>query len=325
MSRKIFIVEDDVLTAEHLKQHIEQMGCQFSGMADNAETALEQIRQTRPDLVLMDIRLKGNMDDIEVAAKLHADDNPAAVIYLTAYADEDILARAKLTGPLAYLVKPFTIKELHASIETGLYRSEMERKQLRILDGVVKALAELVRLHSPFLRDAQIRVATLSAAIANRMQIPAQEVKGIRIAAMLHGVGMLTLPTDLMDSYRYHLQGETKAQFQKHPEVAWRLLKDIEFLYPVAEVVHQHMERLDGSGYPRGLKGNEINSGARILAVACEVARLLRPHGNEPAHNVEDALKELEAGSGTLFDARVVEACVQLLRDKGFNPTDILS
>lgn len=316
MSR-IFVVEDDALTVEQLQQYIEEMGYLFAGTADNAEDALAQIKQTQPDLVLMDIRLNGAMDGIEAAAKLHAD-GAVAVIYLTAHAEDDLLARARLTEPLSYLLKPFTRQELKASIEMGLYKSEMERKRQRIFDGVAQAIAEMVKLHNPFLHDAQTRAAALAAAIATELQMPVQEVKGIRLAAMLHGIGMVAMSVDLFNSRRTPLQGVVKAYFQTHPEIAWRLLKDIEFPYPVAEMVYQHQERIDGSGYPRGLSGNAILPGARVVAVACEVATLLRPHGIEAAASVEDALKELEQGSGTLFDARVVDACVRLFRKNGF-------
>lgn len=101
--------------------------------------------------------------------------------------------------------------------------------------------------------------------------------------------------------------------------MAYQLLKDIEFPFPVAEMVRQHMERWDGSGFPRGLAGVAILPGARVVAVACHVASLLSAHDPlEPAASVEEALQELEAGSGTLFDAKVVAACMHLFRDKGF-------
>lgn len=127
MSKKIFVVEDDALIAALLKLYIEEMGYQFSGKADNAEAALEQIRQSQPDLVLMDIHLNGAMDGVEAAAQLYAD-GMAAVVYLTAYADAKILARAKLTGPYGYLVKPFNKQSLRASIEAGLDKRDRERK-----------------------------------------------------------------------------------------------------------------------------------------------------------------------------------------------------
>lgn len=316
MSQKIFVVEDDALTATQLQQYIGEMGFEFAGAADSAEAALEQIRQTRADLVLMDIRLNGAMDGIDAAAKLQADGS-VAVIYLTAYADDDMLARAKLTEPFGYLLKPLSRQELGASIAIGMYKSEMERRQQRIFDAVVQVVTELVKLHDPFLNGVQTRAAELAAAIATELHLNGQEVKGIRLAAMLHGVGLVAMPADLLNR-REPLQGVEDAYIRTHPEIAWRLLKGIEFPFPVAEMVYQHMERLDGSGFPRRLSGAAILPGARVVAVACRVAKLLTPRGIEAAASVEQTLTELEAGSGILFDPQAVKACVRLFRDKGF-------
>lgn len=317
MSQSIFVVEDDALTAAQLRTYIEEMGYRFAGKADNAKSALDEIRQTRPDLVLMDIRLNGAMDGVELAAQLH-DDNTVAVLYLSAYAHSDELARAKLTEPDGYLVKPFNKQSLQASIEMILYKSDMERKQQRIFEGVIKTMTELVKLHDLFLNDVQTRAAELAEAIATELELPRKEVRGIRLAAMLHGVGLVAMPTELL-LRRTRLQGAAKAHFQGHPETAWRLLKDIEFPWPVAQMVYQHMERLDGSGFPRGLSGAAILPGARILAVACTVAKKLTDHGGKAPASVEDALNELGEGRGRLFDAEIVDTCVRLFREKGYS------
>lgn len=144
MSKKIFVVEDDALTAELLERYIAEMGYQFSGAADNGEDALEQIRQANPDLVLMDIRLKGKMDGIQAVARLHETNSTLAVIYLTAYADNSLLERAKLTEPLGYLLKPFTQQNLKASIEMVLYKSEVEVERAKHSDEMRRLNAVLI-------------------------------------------------------------------------------------------------------------------------------------------------------------------------------------
>lgn len=133
MRKRIFVVDDNALTVAQLEQYIEEMGYQFVGSASNAADALAQVAQQNPDLVLMDIRLDGEMDGIEAATRLQAD-SAAVVIYLTAYSDEETLARAKLTEPFAYLLKPFTKQDLKACIEIGLYKSEMQIKTVEQLD-----------------------------------------------------------------------------------------------------------------------------------------------------------------------------------------------
>lgn len=314
MSTKIFVVEDDALTAAQLKRYIEEMGYQFAGKTDNAESAVDEIMQSEPDLVLMDIRLNGATDGVEAAARLQAD-SAVALIYLTAYADDEILARAKLTEPYGYLVKPFSKQALQASIEMGLYKSDMERKQRRLYDAVVQTITELVKLHDPYLIGVQTSAAQLAEAIAIELHLPKPEVRGIRLAAMLHGIGLVGIPSSLT-CYGAPLQGLQRAIFQNHPKIAWRLLKDLEFPYPVAEMVYQHMERLDGSGFPRGLSGAAILPGARIVAVACMAAKMLCARGHESPAGVEKAIKALEQSRGTLFDAKVVDACIRLIREK---------
>lgn len=317
MIKKIFVVEDDEMIVDILQTYIEAMGYQFAGTADSGEAALEQIKLIQPDVVLMDILLNGAMDGIEVAARLQAE-STIPVIYLTSYAEDELPMRARLTGSFAYVLKPISSQELKTSIETCIHNSEIEHRQQRIFDSVMHSITEQIKLHDPFLNKVQTRAAQLAAAIAAEMHLPGPEIKGIRIAAMLHGVGLTGLPADLFHR-SMSLQGMEKALFQSHPEIAWQLLKDVEFICPVAEMVHQHMERLDGSGFPRGLSNDAIIPGARILAVACNVARALTPYGGDHTASVEDTLREFEAGSGKLYDAKVVAACAHLFREKSFS------
>jgi len=316
MSKSIFVMEDDALTVAQLQQYIEEMGYQFAGTADSAEAALVQIKQCHPDLVLMNIRLNGAMDGIDAAARLHAD-GEVAIIYLTAHADDEILERAKLTEPFGYLLKPFSKQDLKASVEMALFKCEMEHKQQRILDPVVQTITNMVKLHDPFLNNVQNNAATLAQAIASELKLPTAQVKGIRLAALLHALGLVAMPSELIR--QLPLQGVQKIYFQTYPKITWQLLKDIEFDFPVAEMVYQHMERLDGSGFPRGLKGDAIAPGARVVALACKLAKLLTPHGRDAPTPLAQALKEIEVGSGTLFDADAVAACQRLFSEKGFS------
>jgi diguanylate cyclase (GGDEF)-like protein/PAS domain S-box-containing protein len=127
VSKSIFIVENDALTATQIENYIKKIGYHLSGVSDNAEAVLLKIKKSKPDLILMDIRLNGDIDGIEVAARLKAE-NDVAVVYLTAYVDDDLLARAKLTEPFGYLVKPFNLQDLKASIEIAIYKNEVARR-----------------------------------------------------------------------------------------------------------------------------------------------------------------------------------------------------
>lgn len=318
MKRRIFVVEDDALTAAQLTVYLEELGYECAGRSYNAEAALEEIGRVVPDLVLMDIRLDGGLDGIEAAARLRAS-GETALVYLTAYADDELLARAKMTEPHGYLVKPFHKQSLQAAIAMGLHKSDMERKQRRIQDAMAQTVVELVKLHDPYIDNVQCVAASLAEAVALELRLPRAEVQGIRQAALLHGIGLVGIPRALVagDS---PLHGATEALYRTHPEIAWKILKEMDFSYPVAEVVFQHMERLDGSGYPRGLLGGEILPAAQVVAVSCAAARLLCPRGREPPAGMEMAIAALEKGKGTQFEAAVVEACLKVLAKGGFAP-----
>jgi response regulator RpfG family c-di-GMP phosphodiesterase len=313
MSKKIFVVEDDPLTAKQIALYIADMGFELVGRVDNGDAALEQIAGCNPDLVLMDILIQGKMDGIEVAEKLLLD-SAVPVIYLTAYTDDQILARASLTEPYAYLVKPFSRHEFQATVEMALYKSEMKAKQQRIFDGMIHALTEMVRLHNPQLFEVQTRAAILAAAIAKELHLSPLEIQAVSLAAKLHGVGLTSLPPELYRK-REHLEGQEKDSYQNYPEQSWQLLKEIEFSFPVAQMVRQHRERLDGSGFPNALAGDEIIYDARIVAVACMMADM--PIDNESL--VDEALAQLQ--SGNLYDPSVVAACIRLFKEMNFSFT----
>lgn len=146
---RILVVEDDGVIAEDLRASLEKMGHAVTAVLSSGEEAVEHARMERPDLILMDIRLRGGMDGIEAASRIHADyDVP--VIYLSAYADDELLGRATLTEPFGYMMKPFEVRELEFTIETALYKHGVERER----DNLVRAL-----------RAALERVKTQSSAI----------------------------------------------------------------------------------------------------------------------------------------------------------------
>jgi CheY-like chemotaxis protein len=147
----IFIVEDEAIVANDIKETLVSLGYTAAGIAKSGEIALEKIRDTRPDLVLMDIHLAGEMDGVDTAGKVHVlYDIP--VIYLTAYADKILLERAKITEPYGYVVKPYDERELHSVIEMALYKHRIEReikKRDEILFAVSSAVEWLLRVSRP--------------------------------------------------------------------------------------------------------------------------------------------------------------------------------
>lgn len=189
----------------------------------------------------------------------------------------------------------------------------------RLFDEIVRVLSSAIELRDPYTAGHQRRVAELARAIAEEMGLSKDQVHGLWIAAILHDIGKaLAVPIEIL-SKPGKLTEQEMGLIRQHPRAGYEVLKDVEFPWPVAEIVYQHHERLDGSGYPRGLKGEEILLEARILAVADVVEAMSSHRPYRPALGIEAALSELEKGKGKLYDPAVVDACLTLFRKKGFD------
>ncbi len=204
----------------------------------------------------------------------------------------------------------------------GIVRDITERKEAlwrwrKFLQKLVKSLSKAFQVRDPYTGRHQLRVAELCKAIAEEMGLPQDVVEGIYIGALLHDVGKLAVPAEIL-SKPAKLTPAERALVERHTEVGYEILKEADFPWPVAEMALQHHERLDGSGYPQGLKGDQIILEARILAVADVVESMSSRRPYRAAISLEETLREIERGKGTLYDPRVVEACLRLFREKGF-------
>jgi HD-GYP domain-containing protein (c-di-GMP phosphodiesterase class II) len=142
-------------------------------------------------------------------------------------------------------------------------------------------------------------------------------IEGINIAGVVHDVGKISVPTEIL-SKPGKLNDPEFSLIMKHPELGYDILKEIDFPWPIAEIIHQHHERLDGSGYPRGLQGDGILMQARILSVADVIEAMASHRPYRPGLGIENALEEIESKRGTEFDADVVDAALRLFREKGY-------
>jgi len=204
--------------------------------------------------------------------------------------------------------------------ETGL-KATLER--LRGVTGsVIQVLVSAVEARDPYTAGHQKRTGDLARAIADEMRFPPEQVEGIRIAGVIHDLGKVSVSAELLSLPRKLSVTET-AIIREHPRLGFEILKNVDFDWPVAEIVYQHHERLDGSGYPRGLKGEEILPEARILAVADVVEAMASHRPYRMALGIDAALEEIEQNRGTLYDAKAVDACLRLFREKGYQLVEI--
>ncbi len=190
-------------------------------------------------------------------------------------------------------------------------------KMRAALGATVQAIARIVEHKDPYTAGHQQRVADLARAVAAEMDLSPQNIDAIRMAGQLHDLGKVSIPSEILTKPTKL----TAAEFElimKHPQVAYDILKPIVFPWPVAEIIRQHHERTDGSGYPRGLKGDEILIEAKVLAVADVVEAMITHRPYRPARKLEEALFEISSQRGILYDPAAADACRRMLVEKGF-------
>ena len=184
----------------------------------------------------------------------------------------------------------------------------------RVWRQTIELIASVSELRDPYTAGHQKRVAELAKFMAMKMRLSPESVDAVEMASLIHDVGKIKVPAEILskpgplDEVEYLL-------VKTHPQAGYNLLKDIDFPWPVAEIVLQHHERLDGSGYPQGLKGKEILQEARIIAVADVVEAMASGRPYRKALGIEAALKEIKSGRGTLYDEEAVDACLALFEE----------
>lgn len=439
---RLLIIEDETIVARDLQNMVERAGYEVCGIASTSHEGLELAANLKPDLALIDIVIKGPMDGIEIAQKLWNEMN-IPVIYVTAYADEATLNRARETTPFGYLLKPFDERELRINIEMALFKSQLELKlkerenllatilrtikdaviaineenlitylnpsaekltgwraaealaqplhkiihlvdsshlqnqspfslgglflktkggdlipieysssSLKInasfskgevivihdiseryrsqqelfhswqklqqaFEGTIQALALTIEIRDPYTAGHQRRVSELATAIAKELGWSPDQIQAIRIAGDIHDIGKISIPAEIL-SKPGRLTEVEYSLIKTHPQVGYDILKNVDFPWPIAQIVLQHHERLDGSGYPAGLSGDSILPEAKILAVADTVEAMASHRPYRPALGVERALAEILKFKGILYDSEAVDACLDLFRRRQF-------
>ena len=183
--------------------------------------------------------------------------------------------------------------------------------------ATVQVLVSAVESRDPYTSGHQMRSADLARAIATEMGLPKERIEGISMAGSIHDIGKMSVPAEIL-SRPTKLTELEFSLIKEHANKGFEMLKDVESPWPLAEIVYQHHERMDGSGYPRHLKGKEILMEARILSVADVVEAMASHRPYRPAIGLNAALEELENNRGKLYDSDAVDACLRLFREKGF-------
>ena len=279
---------DQMLTPDSLQQasknFADQMASESGGTADPTRTTLMELEEYCKD---------GSTIWVELAASFLRDNNfkPTGALTVTRNITERKQAEERLKGTLESLRKSF--------------------------GATVQVMVSAIESRDPYTSGHQSRSADLACAIATEMGLAQDKIEGIRMAASIHDIGKLSVPAEML-SKPTKLTNIEFSLIKEHSQKGYEMLKDVESSWPLAQIVYQHHERMDGSGYPRNLKGDEILMEARIMAVADVVEAMASHRPYRPTLGIDAALEEIEKNKGILYDDAVVDACLKLFREKGF-------
>jgi HD-GYP domain-containing protein (c-di-GMP phosphodiesterase class II) len=264
-----------------------------------------------------DLSWKPQMDGLPdlqryVAVPIIANDETVAVLGVAnrdAGYDEADQSALALLGEVVWRV--LQARRAHGRTLSSLQRTDVA------LQGMIDALLRLSEKHDPYTAGSARRVAALAVALGREAGLDGERQHALRVAALLHDVGNVAVPPSVLAKPGRLSDVET-ALMRTHVEEGCKLLADIDFGAPIAEIVFEHHERFDGSGYPRGLKGEDIMLEARILAIADVVEAMCSSRPYRPALGMEAAIDEINHGAGTAYDLHLATACTRLVRQHGF-------
>lgn len=193
-------------------------------------------------------------------------------------------------------------------------KEETQERLATALRSTIEAMSKTMEWRDPYTAGHQKRVAQISMSIARKLGMPNDAIQALYMAAMVHDIGKVAVPSEILTKPT-HLTDLEMQMVQEHAETGYQILKDIPFPWPIADMVHQHHERLDGSGYPKGLKGDEICLEARILAVADTIEAMSTHRPYRPARGLEASMNEIQSEAPDKLDAKVVDAAFEVFKE----------
>lgn len=345
---KILICDDDPQDRKLVRAYLQMIAGRDVATLEAGRTVeiQEAVDAGDFDIILMDLRMpdKSGADWLQEIVERQL----APVVVLTGYGDEDTVVQSLQQGAVGYLPKRrLSAESLASTIDDaiekwrGLMLSRGNFDQLEKLANVdsvtgelirqkflktlcktigyetMEALATIVEFRDPYTAGHQQRVTQLACEIAKAMDLPEDTVTGLYLAGLIHDIGKVSVPSEIL----CNPSGLSSDEFniiKMHPTVGYEVLKGLELPWPIAQIVHQHHERLDGSGYPMGLSGEDILLEARILAVADVVEAMASHRPYRASLGLDRALLEIVAHKGKLYDTVVVAACLKVFREQAF-------
>ncbi|MBI3920673.1 MAG: response regulator [Armatimonadetes bacterium] len=345
----ILVVDDDMLNRVLLSTNLQEAGYTVE-MAEDGMQALAMLHAQPFDVVLLDLEMPG-LDGYQVLERIKGDQDlrHIPVIIVSSVEEMASVVRCIEMGATDHLPKPFDPVLLHARINASLatkrlheqeeishrqmedYSRQLESRVLeqtqqlresyeslrKVQEGTVFALSSLVEMRDPYTAGHQRHVSQLACAVASEMGLPESQIEGIRVAGLLHDIGKVCVPAEIL-SKPGRISEIEFAVIATHSQVGYDILKTVDFPWPIAQIVYQHHEKLDGTGYPCHLVADDILLEAKVLSVADVVEAIAYHRPYRPALGSGTAIEEISKKSGAHFEPDAVAACMSVFREKDF-------
>ena len=337
---KILVVDDEETVRDFLEHLLEVKGYACMAAADAAE-ARKFLCNENFELIISDVNMPGE-SGLDFAKHVDSEYPDSALIMVSGINDPETARHALELGAYGYIVKPFKLNEVMINVNNALHRRELEiqnrqhrmklektvsqrTEELRAalaqtreaMERIIQVVAHTVETRDPYTAGHQKRVADIACAIAGEIGFPEDKIEGLRMAGLIHDIGKISVPAEIL-SKPGELSEHEFGIIKSHPRIGYDILKDIEFPWPIAQTVYHHHERVDGSGYPQGLPGEEIIIEARITAVADVIDAMASHRPYRPSLGIDKALEEISAYKGSKYDSQTCDACLKLFNEKGY-------
>ncbi len=344
--KTVLCVDDDVISLAAMCTYLEELGFEVKEARDGKE-ALEIIHSQEPDIIISDVEMP-RMNGLELLKSLYDSARGIPVIMVSgAYKIQNVI-RALQLGAWDFITKENFSKDIFEqtlkktserldflrekqAYERNLERmvrertADLERTTKGLLEanenlhamlvGTITSLVKATETRDPYTSGHMEQVSILATVIADEAGLPEDQVESVKIAALMHDIGKIAIPSMLLtkpirlDPLEFEL-------IKRHSVIGYDILKDIPFPWPLATIVRQHHERLDGTGYPDKLKGDAILKESQILAIADVVEAMSSHRPYRPALGVDIALDEIHRNSGVLYNPGYVDVCLQVFKNK---------
>ena len=322
---RVLLVDDDPHILSDFKRQLK--GKYQVETAGSGEDALQRIEKEDPFAVIISDNRMPGICGIELLSRVRTSSPDTVRIMLTGHADLETAIDAVNSGYIfRFLTKPCPPEILAKAVEAGIeqYQLIMAERELHTLrklklamEGIIMGFSTIVETRDPYTAGHQERVTRLSVAIAEVMGLDEDRIPALRLAAMVHDIGKIYVPADFLNKPGKLSEVEYSILWT-HPTIGRDILKSVDFVWPISKIVMQHHERMDGSGYPKGLSGEDIMLEARIMSVADVIDAMDSHRPYRPSLGMEKALEEIESNRGSHFDSNVVDACVHLFKEEDF-------